>query len=119
MAALEQTAVTLLPFLPVHLELLSGWLRQPHVARWYPHPDENLAWAASPPGGGAQAIIACGSVEVGYLRWQHVDRDTLDSLGLFENTRAHRAFDKAGFHIARQYEEPRLGVCHLMQRHLR
>lgn len=153
--------VTLQPFLPVHLELLSGWLRQPHVARWYPHPDENMAWAASPPAGGFQAIIACRALEVGYLRWQHVDRDTLDSLGLFEipanavdadillgdtvhvgrgigpdalealaaelardasvpmlgltteleNTSAHRAFEQAGFQIARQYMRLRGSAC--------
>jgi aminoglycoside 6'-N-acetyltransferase len=30
------------------------------------------------------------------------------------NTRAHRAFEKAGFRIVRQYEAPRLGRCHLM-----
>jgi RimJ/RimL family protein N-acetyltransferase len=31
-----------------------------------------------------------------------------------ENTRAHRAFEKAGFRIVRQYEVPKMGRCHLM-----
>jgi aminoglycoside 6'-N-acetyltransferase len=29
------------------------------------------------------------------------------------NSRAHRAFEKAGFHIARQYSPPGFGLCHL------
>lgn len=74
--------VALKPFLPSHLPLLAQWLRQPHVAPWYPEPDANLEWAASPPVGGSQAIIASGADEVGWLRWQRVDRETLDSLGL-------------------------------------
>jgi aminoglycoside 6'-N-acetyltransferase len=157
-------SVTLRPFLPSHLELLGVWLAQPHVARWFPEPEANLAWATSPPAGGAQAIIARGEEEVGYLRWQRVDRATLDALGLHEipansvdadillgsgasagqglgpaalaalaaeirrdpsvaliglttsvdNTRAHLAFQKAGFRIARQYDPNGLGLCHLM-----
>jgi aminoglycoside 6'-N-acetyltransferase len=74
--------VALKPFLPSHLPLLARWLRQPHVVLWYPEPDANLEWAASPPPGGSQAIIAAGADEVGWLRWQRVDRDTLDALGL-------------------------------------
>src|SRR5262245_12025887 len=35
------------------------------------------------------------------------------------NTRAHRAFAKAGFRIARQYDAPGLGSCHLMLLDLR
>ena len=103
------------------------------------------------------------------MRWQHVDRQTLDGLGLYdipansvdidiligderatghgvgpaalqaltatlrrdatvpllglttsvENTRAHRAFEKAGFRISRQYSPAGLGPCHLMIRDLR
>ena len=77
-------SVTLRPFRPVHLDVLAGWLAEPHVARWYPEPEANLLWAANPPPGGTQAIIAAGDVDVGYLRWQYVDRVTLDALGLFE-----------------------------------
>ena len=35
------------------------------------------------------------------------------------NTRAHRAFEKAGFHKMLQYDPPKLGRCHLMIRMLR
>lgn len=76
------STITLKPFLPTHLPLLAQWLRQPHVVPWYPEPEANLEWAASPPAGGSQAIIASGADDVGWLRWQRVDRDTLDALGL-------------------------------------
>jgi RimJ/RimL family protein N-acetyltransferase len=36
-----------------------------------------------------------------------------------DNTRAHRAFAKAGFVITRQYDPNGLGPCHLMLRDLR
>ena len=157
-------SVALAPFTPEHLPLLTDWLGRPHVARWYRDPHSDLAWAASPPPGGPQAIITHDGIAAGYLRWQRVARATLDSLGLTEiptnsadadiligreesigcgvgpaalaaliaevrrdpaipligltteltNTRAHRAFQKAGFRIARQYDAPRLGLCHLM-----
>ena len=76
--------VTLRRFDPSHLGLLARWLRQPHVARWYRRPEEDLAWATNPPPGGSQAIVTSGQSEVGYLRWQRVDRATLDALGLPE-----------------------------------
>ena len=79
-----QPHVTLQRFEPSHLARLDEWVRRPHVAPWYPDPDGNLAWAANPPNGGHQRIIANGAIEVGYLRWQYVDRATLDSLGLHE-----------------------------------
>ena len=77
-------SVSLLPFEKFHLEPLTRWLATPAVARWYPQPNENLEWAAQPPPGGSQAIIAKGTHELGYVRWQRVDRETLDSLGLQE-----------------------------------
>jgi RimJ/RimL family protein N-acetyltransferase len=162
-------SVTLRPFEPTDLARLAEWLRAPHVAPWYAEPEEDLAWATAPPSGGAQAIIVSDGAAVGYLRWQRVDREALDALGLHEipngsvdadiligetggtgrgigplalsalvaelqregtvpligltselaNTRAHRAFEKAGFQIARQYAVPRLGPCHLLIRDLR
>jgi RimJ/RimL family protein N-acetyltransferase len=165
----DAVSVTLQPFRPEHIELLAAWLEEPHVVPWYAHPDENLEWAQQPPPGGDHAIIALDARAVGYLRWQRVDRATLDSLGLTDipensvdadilvggaggfgrgigpralnllarqllddpsipligltselaNTHAHRAFEKAGFHIARQYDAPLLGVCHLLIRELR
>jgi len=161
--------VTLQPFESSHLEVLAVWLGQPHVARWFPDPDANLAWAKNPPASGSQAIITWGATAIGYVRWQRADRGTLDALGLpeiptnsvdvdillgseesvgkglgpsalgvladrirqdtsiplmglttsIENTRAHRAFEKAGFRIARQYDPNGLGQCHLMLRDLR
>jgi len=76
--------VKLQPFTTAHLGMLAEWLRRPHVARWYPEPAANLAWAEHPPDGGFQCIIARGAAEVGYMRWQYVDRETLDSLGLHD-----------------------------------
>jgi RimJ/RimL family protein N-acetyltransferase len=163
------SAVTLEPFLPAHLPLLETWLARAHVAPWYPRPSDDVARAADPPAGGAHALICVARKPAGYLRWQSVDRATLDALGLPEipensvdidiligevelagrqvgpaalellaqqllrdpavpllgltsalaNTRAHRAFAKAGFHIARQYEPNGLGMCHLLLRDLR
>jgi aminoglycoside 6'-N-acetyltransferase len=167
--SVDHTSVSLQPFRPAHLAQLATWLHEPHIAPWYARPDENLAWARQPPPGGDQAIIALDGVAVGYLRWQRVDRETLDSLMLQEipensvdadilvseaggvghgigpraldalavrlradpsvaligltsettNTRAHRAFAKAGFHIARQYAVAQLGYCYLLIRDLR
>ena len=77
-------AVTLEPFLAHHVPLLSDWLLRPHVAPWYPRPADDLARATEPPPGAAHALIAVDAVAVGYLRWQHVDRETLDSIGLCE-----------------------------------
>ena len=49
----------------------------------YPEPSENLRWARQFVGG-SHAIIASQGVPVGYIRWQQVNRETLDSLGLHE-----------------------------------
>ncbi len=76
--------VTLQPFTTAHLATLARWVRQPHVAPWYPEPEANLAWAENPPDGGFQRVIARGGTDVGYIRWQYVDRVTLDSLGLHD-----------------------------------
>jgi hypothetical protein len=166
---MSSNAVSLEPFLPAHLPLLEAWLARAHVAPWYPRPLDDLARAASPPAGGAHALICSDRRPVGYLRWQSVDRATLDAIGLPEipehsvdidiligevsctgqqvgpaalellaqqllcdstvsmlgltsalaNTRAHRAFAKAGFHITRQYDPNGLGICHLLLRDLR
>ena len=161
--------VTLEPFRAAHLELLDRWLHAPHVARWYAQPDEDLARAAEPPEGGAQALICDRGRPVGYLRWQSAGRELLDSLGLDDipagavdidillgetdgvgrgigpralqllvdrlrrdptipmlgltselaNHRAHRAFERAGFRIDREYEAGSLGRCYLLLMELR
>lgn len=67
-----------------HLTSLAQWLSSPAVARWYPDPDDILSWASQRPEGGSHAVIAESALELGYVRWQRVNRDTLDSLGLLE-----------------------------------
>ena len=76
--------ISLRRFEPAHLPLLARWLNEPHVARWYADPAADLAWAAGPPPGGAQAMIAADSRAIGYLRWQIVGRAALDALGLHQ-----------------------------------
>ena len=73
------------------LALLSDWLRGPHVAPWYPSPEEDLAWVEDPPADSEQLLIVVGSQPVGYIRWQVVDRRTLDSIGL--SGMPHRSVD--------------------------
>lgn len=76
--------VTLLPFTESDAALLSRWLSAPHVAQWYPELQEHLDWAVSPLVGGERAVIAANGASVGYLRWQVVSREILDSVGLEE-----------------------------------
>jgi RimJ/RimL family protein N-acetyltransferase len=76
--------VTLVPFTPGDAALLERWLLAPHVAQWYREPQEHLDWALCPPAGGERAVIAFHGVSVGYLRWQVVSREILDSVGLKE-----------------------------------
>jgi aminoglycoside 6'-N-acetyltransferase len=161
--------VSLEPFGCSQVSTLAAWLRRPHVARWYPASDDNIAWATNPPQGGSQALIVCNARPVGYIRWQIVDRETLDAVGLHnvpsnsvdvdlllgelehvgkgvgpaalellvgrlrtdptlppvgltssvENVRAHRAFEKSGFHVAQQYTPAGFGQCYLFVRTLR
>jgi RimJ/RimL family protein N-acetyltransferase len=58
------------------------WLGKPHVARWFHPPEGYLEWATLPPAGGTQALITREGSPIGYLRWQRIDRETLDALGL-------------------------------------
>jgi RimJ/RimL family protein N-acetyltransferase len=43
-----------------------------------------MAWAENPPEGGFQRVIVCRGTDIGYIRWQYVDRETLDSLRLHD-----------------------------------
>ena len=72
---------TLATFHDTDLAILRTWLHRPHVAPWYPEPDENLAWAEYPPWCGSHTLIAHAGKAVGYIRCQVVDRPT-DSVGL-------------------------------------
>jgi aminoglycoside 6'-N-acetyltransferase len=76
--------VTLTSFSSTEVTLLRRWLAAPHVAAWYPDPEEHVGWAANPPLGGDRALIAVGGRIVGYVRWQAVSREVLDSVGLHE-----------------------------------
>jgi RimJ/RimL family protein N-acetyltransferase len=74
--------VALESFEPSHFEFLKKWLSSAHVQPWYPDPERDIRIATSPPSGGFHAIIVVDHVPVGYVRWQYVDRETLDELGL-------------------------------------
>jgi RimJ/RimL family protein N-acetyltransferase len=81
---MESNVVTLTPFSSTDVELLRHWLAAPHVAIWYPEPEDHIAWAANPPPSGNCAFIAVEGRAVGYIRWQSVSREVLDSVGLSE-----------------------------------
>jgi aminoglycoside 6'-N-acetyltransferase len=74
--------VTLKPFELQDVELLRKWLSRAHVQPWYPDPTRDIGIATDQPPGGFHAIIAVGDEPAGYVRWQYVDRETLDELGL-------------------------------------
>ncbi len=61
---------------------LAVWLRAPHVARWWLDPERQLAAARERPADGSHAIITAAGEAVGYLRWQRIDREALDEIGL-------------------------------------
>jgi RimJ/RimL family protein N-acetyltransferase len=87
-----ESNVTLTPFSSTDVELLRHWMTAPHVAMWYPEPEDHIAWAANPPPSGDSAkqtlrdrsLIAVDGRSVGYIRWQSVSREVLDSVGLYE-----------------------------------
>jgi aminoglycoside 6'-N-acetyltransferase len=76
--------VSLTPFSSTEVTLLRHWLAVPHVASWFRDPEDHVAWAANPPPNGERALITVGGRAVGYIRWQTVSREVLDSVGLHE-----------------------------------
>lgn len=74
--------ISLVPFAPQHLDLLKSWLSRAHVKPWYPDPSRDIGIATSQPVGGFHSLIASDGRPVGYIRWQYVDRETLNELGL-------------------------------------
>ncbi|MFK7974541.1 MAG: GNAT family N-acetyltransferase [Halioglobus sp.] len=74
--------LTLQPLTNSHLALLERWLDCDHVKPWFPNKAEVLEHAQNPTEGAQQAIIYYRRIPVGYLRWQLVDNETLQSLGL-------------------------------------
>jgi aminoglycoside 6'-N-acetyltransferase len=76
-------AVSLTPFdVMTDLPLLAGWLREPHVAPWWPEPEAQLEEARHRPPGSGHVLIAVDGEPVGYMRWQRSDVSVLSSLGL-------------------------------------
>jgi RimJ/RimL family protein N-acetyltransferase len=79
-----ESNVALTPFSSTDVELLRRWMSAPHVAMWYPEPEDHIAWAANPPPSSSRALIAVDGRSVGYIRWQSVSREVLDSVDLYE-----------------------------------
>lgn len=79
-----EAEVTFTPFSRTEATRLRHWLTAPHVAVWYPDPEDHIAWATNPPPSGDQALITVEGQAVGYIRWQSVSREVLDSVGLYE-----------------------------------
>jgi aminoglycoside 6'-N-acetyltransferase len=77
------TDVTLRDFAPTtDLPRLAEWLQAPHVSPWWLDAERQLAAARERPAEGSHAIITADGEDVGYLRWQRVDREALAEIGL-------------------------------------
>ena len=76
--------VTLEPVDPErHAELFREWLGRSHVTRWWGDMALRAEQFLETPADG-HALIAVGGRPVGYVRWQEVDREDLDAVGLTE-----------------------------------
>ncbi|MEM9029309.1 MAG: GNAT family N-acetyltransferase [Pseudomonadota bacterium] len=69
-----------------HAPLIDAWLHLPHVSRWWGDPAWRTVQLRETPDH-EHAVIAYDGVSegagpIGYVRWQAVDRETLDSVGL-------------------------------------
>lgn len=73
--------IELAPVLPRDLELVRGWLRRPHVARWWGDPDPSQAIVSNHPPS-AQALITVDGGPVGYVLWQKLSREERAAAGL-------------------------------------
>ena len=75
--------VTLRSFQPdPDSDLLSAWLARPHVRRWWGDPDQQLALCLDRSQTRGHVLICVNNQPVGYLRWQQVDPEDLQALGL-------------------------------------
>ena len=86
---MSETIVTLAEFKLPDLELLAGWLQQPHVKPWYPSFNEDIENAQEQCEQGEDRdssaghfLIALNDRPVGYIRWQLVPKDVLNEIGL-------------------------------------
>ena len=79
-----ESNIDLTPFSSTDVDRLRHWLSAPHVAIWYPEPEDHIAWAVNPPPSGSRALITVEGRSVGYIRWQSVSREILDSVGLYD-----------------------------------
>jgi hypothetical protein len=52
-----ESNITLTPFSSTDVDLLRHWMTVPHVAMWYPEPEDHIAWAANPPPSGNRSLI--------------------------------------------------------------
>jgi aminoglycoside 6'-N-acetyltransferase len=72
----EVPDVKLQPFNPPeHLPLLDGWLRKPHVQRWWGIAEVALAGALERPARSGHAIITLGDTPLGYICWQPIQQE--------------------------------------------
>ncbi|MBT8462973.1 MAG: acetyltransferase [Gemmatimonadetes bacterium] len=63
------------------LELVRGWLRQPHVSRWWGDPDQSLAAVSDHPPAD-HALICLAGQPVGYVLWRRLSREEIAEAGL-------------------------------------
>jgi len=147
----------------LHSQVLSEWLHQPRVSRWWGDPQRALEDARLRSSDTSALIVADGA-PVGYLCWQTPTHVELEVAGLSDlpeglvdidvligesefvdrgvgsrslrllldrlradpgvsvagvgtsvsNDRAIRAFEKAGFRLFREFEDPEFGLCWYM-----
>ena len=74
--------VRLEPFRPkVHSQQLREWLHKTYVAKWFGDPQEVLEkiLRRAP---GDSAVIEVGGIPIGYLCWQSLSQDEIETAGL-------------------------------------
>lgn len=66
----------------IHTERMGGWLKAPHVVRWWG--ETSLDAALDRSSGGDLRVVEVGGLAVGFIRWQRTRRAELDGVGLQE-----------------------------------
>ena len=112
-----------------HEKLFEAWRRRPHVVEWWGAPEEQTVSFEPPPGGG-RAVIVAEAEPIGFIRWQPVDREDLEEVGLSEipdrsididlfigeNDRLGKGVGSAALRalydrLSRETDAPLAGVC--------